>query len=878
MNHKLKSLVYLLPLFILFSSTALRAQLAVSTGLTPTQYVQQLVGAGVTVGNVTFVGANGTSSGTAHSTQNGNYEFDVPIYQIGTFSNGNSTNAGMNDGIILSSGTVQDAGFNASFFANSYVNSNVNNDADLKTLGGKNTYDKAILEFDFIPTGTSISFDYVFASEEYPNWVGQSYNDAFGFFLSGPGISGTYSNNSINIALLPSSSTPVSINSINNGSGDCQPIFGSGGNTPPSGPCTNCQYYVSNCGGTGFCYGGFTKVLQAQYNNLQCGQTYHIKIAIADLGDANWDSAILLKKNSLNSPTIDISTNPSNAIVCQGSSIDITAQMQNSSGGTYTWSTGQTGQTITVTPSSNQDYIVTYTYSGCSVKDTVHVIVDNCNGCTPPNLNIQPLSACSPNSVDLNNAIGTSSATATKTYYNSQADANNATNPIGNTVTTSGSYWLRAENPSDATCFNVYEIQVTVSSPTYTAAIVGENCGDKDGSITLTANGGITPYSYSIDNGTTTQNNGVFNGLSAGSYNVIITDSIGCSATGIDVVPNIGGPNITQTTPVNPSCQGTCDGSITLSVSGGNTPYTYEWYDANNTQIGTNSDNITNLCAGSYTVIVKDNNCSISTTVVLTTTTLSDPTFTLTNYCEGKPNSATNIASTGGTFEFSPAVSDGATINSATGEITNGVGGTTYTVQYTTSGACSQSSTQQVTVVKNPTADFTANPMQADLSNTNVTFSNSSQNANSYSWDFGDGATSTEQNPSHAYPNTVAGTYNATLTTANSLGCTATKNVTIVIDSLVIEYTIPNVFSPNGDAVNDEFQLINHLNIKNINVIILNRWGNLVFASDDVNFKWNGKNQNNGQNCTDGTYFYKMELESYDSKKYVEHGFVTLTR
>jgi gliding motility-associated-like protein len=255
----------------------------------------------------------------------------------------------------------------------------------------------------------------------------------------------------------------------------------------------------------------------------------------------------------------------------------------------------------------------------------------------------------------------------------------------------------------------------------------------------------------------------------------------------------------------------------------------------------------------------------------------SDPSFALTNYCEGASNSASNIVTAGGTFAFNPAATDGATIDATTGAITNGVGGTTYTVEYSLTGACPAKSTKTVTVIKTPIANFTANPTVADLSNPTVNFTNSSQNATSYSWNFGDGsAMDNNTNPTHTYPNTNAGTYTVILTVSNG-GCTATKSATIQIDSLIIEYSVPNVFSPNGDGVNDEFIFISSLNLKSVKTTILNRWGNVVFTSNDINFKWNGKD-NSGQNCTEGTYFYKMEIESLNNKKYQEHGFVTIQR
>ena len=90
-------------------------------------------------------------------------------------------------------------------------------DADLDQLAGVSTYDAAVLEFDFIPASDTLTFDYVFGSEEYNEYVCGTVNDAFGFFLSGPGIAGPYTNGAENIALVPGTTTQVSINTVNNG-------------------------------------------------------------------------------------------------------------------------------------------------------------------------------------------------------------------------------------------------------------------------------------------------------------------------------------------------------------------------------------------------------------------------------------------------------------------------------------------------------------------------------------------------------------------------------------------------------------------------------------------------------------------------------------
>src|SRR5690554_6560246 len=90
-------------------------------------------------------------------------------------------------------------------------------------------------------------------------------------------------------------------------------------------------------------------------------------------------------------------------------------------------------------------------------------------------------------------------------------------------------------------------------------------------------------------------------------------------------------------------------------------------------------------------------------------------------------------------------------------------------------------------------------------------------------------------------------------------------------------YDFPNVFTPNVDNQNDEFKLINPENIQSLEIQILNRWGNSVFESNDVFFKWNGKRFNTGTECHDGTYFYKATLTNLYGEEKEEHGFIQLS-
>ena len=270
-NASMKKLLIILISLIL--SQLSYTQLTTDDNLTIEQIVEDyLVGTGVQVFNITYSGTDDAR---------------------GIFNSQNA-NVGIDDGVMLATGPISNAiGPNNS--SGQTGNIGGNGDPDLTTISGVNTNDAAILEFDFIPVTDTLTFDYVFASEEYMEFVGGGVNDAFGFFLSGPGINGTFSNNAINLAIIPGTSSYVSIDDVNANS--------------------NAAYYVDN--GDGFTapmntddsyiqYDGLTVVLQAVAAVTAC-DTFHIKIAIADGGDGSLDSGVFLKGGSFSAgPPVEI--------------------------------------------------------------------------------------------------------------------------------------------------------------------------------------------------------------------------------------------------------------------------------------------------------------------------------------------------------------------------------------------------------------------------------------------------------------------------------------------------------------------------------------------------------------------------------------------
>jgi hypothetical protein len=245
---------------ILFAASALssQAQFSVDSISDQAAAVENLFLAnGIFVNNISFIGDSA---------------------QLGWLTDGDSIALGINDGLVLSTGIAATVSNGNNLSGGNW--SNTSSNPDLSTLTGFPTYDLAQLDFDFIATGDSMTFQFVFGSAEYPEWVGSNFNDIFGFFVNGPGIAGPFTNGAVNLALVPGTNQVVSINTIN--------------------PTSNANLYNDNSTLVipNFYCDGYTVPLYASIGNLVVGETYHIALAITDASDAALDSWVFLGGNS----------------------------------------------------------------------------------------------------------------------------------------------------------------------------------------------------------------------------------------------------------------------------------------------------------------------------------------------------------------------------------------------------------------------------------------------------------------------------------------------------------------------------------------------------------------------------------------------------
>jgi len=198
-----------------------------------------------------------------------------------------------------------------------------------------------------------------------------------------------------------------------------------------------------------------------------------------------------------------------------------------------------------------------------------------------------------------------------------------------------------------------------------------------------------------------------------------------------------------------------------------------------------------------------------------------------------------------------------------------------YTPGLVVRSACVDSSMGNSIVVHElPKADFSFSPLNPDLEDPNISFKNRSNGASRFEWDFGDGQSSTLNNPQHRY--TQSGAYLVGLWAASDFGCFDFKTDTLFISDIVSVY-MPNSFTPNGDGLNDVFGPEGS-GIQSFRLQVFNRWGAVVFDSELSQAFWNGKLNNTAEKVTEGVYLYIATIQDIKGNRIPLKGTVVLKR
>lgn len=878
--------------FVSFS-VQLSGQISMDMTLTPEQLVQDvLLGNGVSVSNITF---NGQPA-------------DNLNFQMGRFI-GPSNFVDFNEGIVLYTGSAAnvDTGFFDTGFP--FPDPSVTNDPDLMTISGFNVNDCAILEFDFVPNGDSLVFRYVFASNEYPGYTCSSFNDPFGFFISGPGITGPFTNNAMNIALIPGTDIPVAINTVNSGTpsgGNAQPCLDANPNY-----VEDSQYFVDN-GDTpmgDIQFPGMTVNLTA-FANVQCGETYHIKIAIADASDGSLDSGVFLEAGSFTSNSsvqvnLDIPVGVNDSTLYEGCG---SANLQFIRPGEGTGIQEIAYLEITGTAINGVDYIP-------MLPDSVIF---------PAGIDTITFELFAPNDANFEG----------EEFANIKI-TNIASDCSGAVVTSEFQFYINEADPLQVSGFD--------------GALV--DCHD-DIQLFPTITGGYGEYGYSWSNGMNTDT---------------VTVSPGQTTTFFLIVSDTCGVNPVQTTfdvevPVYPPVQvvlpedfevAQCDVTVNIipEVSGGFGNYDYYW-SGNGQLIGENPALNYLIEETTDIVLVATDDCDAtgSDDILVTIPQIEITTFlpdafeasscledillpaiaeggigqkkyvwivdgvsqdtTLSTFFMYNPSMGQNVVmkaideclnfGTDSTFipfnfpEVDIAVSPDTAICPKTSallrvDILSGSGG--YHIDWgdsdTTAYLVKPKSDQNYTVVVTDTCGMRAQErvnvrvreVKADFDYIakeyyGFEFTNYSRAVNpTFLWYFGDEETSTERNPTHFYQESIP--YRVMLTTTDDLGCADSVFFRTIPP---LEIFIPTSFTPNGDGINDLFG-VEATNVEEFSIRIYDRWGVMVFHSNDIKEKWNGSNKNDSFHSGSAVYSYLIRYKGEKEEDAIEvTGNITVIR
>jgi len=750
--------IFFIALVIMVNCLVTNAQsILVNTAQTPTQLVNNvLLGFGVQAFNITVNGSPALSN--------------TPVGNVTSFTNNNPAFP-FSAGMLLTTGNgigAQGPNASPSFTNNAPPTANVSSDPHLDAIANGNVTNGVVLEFDFIPSGDTMSFRYIFGSDEYPEFSPSTFNDAFGLFLWGPGISGPYAlggypAGGANIATIPGG-TPVTINNV--------------------GDASNTAYYVFNDNGSTYGnaiqYDGTTVVLTAAAT-VQCNQTYHIKLAISNVGDQSYDSGVFLEAGSFASDAVavTVATVSGDTTIVEGCTY---------ADFIFTRPAGQLDDTLMINYTITGDAIEGVDYN--SLPDTIIFL---------PGQDSVVITLI-PTQDGINEGFESVIITV------------EIINPCNDTIFSSGTIYI-GEGP----IINISENDPIVQ------------CASDNIPLFASASGGYAPYDFEwTDIGGVPAGTGdtIYGSISQnGTISYLVTATDQCNFSNIDTVTITMNQTLAIDTmgTVPSSCQPT---GVVWGLATGITGIpSYNW-----TGPGANNPNFIdasvweNIPSGWYYFTVTDNICSVNDSVFVD---LLDP----------------------------------------------------------------------------PVASFSVTPLSG-CAPLEVTITNNSQNGTAYIWSFGDGNTQTTTDLNvltHLYEDATQNQgYTIQLIVQQGVFCSDTAVIGIVttvcgctdpdatnFDPLATVddgscffpeplVDAPNVFTPNDDNVNELF-FLEWKNLKKLRLVIVNRWGNVVFdetSNDLINFNpgWDG------YRAEEGVYFYRYEAEGISGVLKEGHGFFHLIR
>ncbi|HTA81858.1 MAG TPA: gliding motility-associated C-terminal domain-containing protein, partial [Bacteroidia bacterium] len=563
-------------------------------------------------------------------------------------------------------------------------------------------------------------------------------------------------------------------------------------------------------------------------------------------GCASKDSVVLAV-----TPTPTLLITPSKPAICKGISVPLVV----SGASSYTWSppgglSCTSCDSTTANPGSTSIYTVTGTSSGCSSKDSVTVTID---------IPVVTPSASSPTICSGSSSV--LSATGATNYTWSPPGGLSCTSCDSTTANPGSSTTYTLIGIDTAGCSDTTSIILTVT-PTPTISVSATASSICQGNKTQLIASGASNYMWSPPGGlsctscdSTTANPG-----STTTFTVVGTNGSSCKDTTTFVLTVNPTPTVTISAAGGDTI---CQGQSTILTANGSAT-NYIWSNGS----VTSTINVSPTTPTTYTVYASNGTCSDSAITTVNVYPKFNIVMPQDSICAGA-QAIVSVNASGGKPSYTYAWNNG--LGSGAGPYTVSPATLTYYVCTVTDG-CGDTikDSSKVFISVTPHVTFTGTPDTVP-GGQYVSFTNTSTNATSYYWNFGDGNTSTDSSVYEQY--NEQGIYIVTLVGSNSIGCSDTAWDTIHVTQGIY---IPNVFTPNGDGQNDVFH-VTAGGIQFYNIEIFDRWGQKVFIADSPNIDWTGRSDS-GVEDSDGTYYYIIKATAFDKTSYNFHGYIELIR
>jgi gliding motility-associated-like protein len=870
--------------FLCLGVLPVAAQIEMDNTMTVEELVQDvLLGNGVSVSNITF---------------NGQPADQVNI-QAARFS-GNSALVEFSEAVVLGTANATEMVIDG-FGTNPPPGESIS-DPDLVQISGFNINDAAVLEFDFIPNGDSLEFRYVFASTEYQSFTCSSFNDAFGFFLSGPGLNGPFADDAINIALIPDSDIPVGVNTVNGGvptgGGDESNCFDLNPNW-----VEDSQYFIENYDmiPDDIQINGMTVTLTA-YAEVICGEEYHIKLAIGDATDQSLNSAVFLEAGSFTSNSvvnvnlsIPIGVNDSTLYEGCGNAFLQFIRPPASTGleeTAYLEISGSATNGVDFTPAmpdsivfppgvDTLNFLLSAPFDGLEEgQETVFITITNiASECSGSELTSEfEFYIREPDPMEISGFDGALQdcsdeielfPTITGGYgeygyiWSNGMSADTITVSPGFTTT----YFLTV---TDTCGVDPLSTEFNVDVPVYAPVFVdlGDDIFIETCDVVLpltpeTTSGGFGAYNYQwfVDGEFVTDAN-PFNYLVEGTSNVAVVASDVCGDIDSDtIVVSLPPSDVTAFLPQGYVAESCLEGFLLPVIAdGGIGGLSFTWTVDGDTIVESTPQPFFEYepsMGQSVAVFAQDQcqNTSRDTTIV--EFDYPEVSFILspdTSICP-ETDAFLRADAIGGSGNFD-YVWEGFPDSTGTSLKVSPERDRNYLLSVT--DTCGMKADSIISVeIRSVRADFDF----TEIEYYGMAFDNYSRGEElTYFWNFGDGNVSTEENPRHFFSGLDK--YTVWLTATDLKGC---QDTAFVITNPPTEIFIPSAFSPNGDGINDLFGVYGE-NILDFKMWIFDRWGDQVFYSEDPDIKWNGADQNGDfyPGTTSFNYLIEYKGESED--------------